>query len=363
MLDAPKPVLVRPMRPEEADLVKTMARRIFSLLKALFFSLTEHVLVAEVEGQPAGGLVLDVFHIPGERKGGVALWLFVDPMFRSQGIGQALIEASLAFFDAQGCTDIFASVEGYNTDSARRFAKAGLGILSPGAQLARYGIGLLTVWYRTLHFMDIGHLLWARPPAERPDKPGTQWLGALLMNAALVALALWRQHGYRLPPLALAGLGALLVVVLMGARTLAMVAVARALGLRLRYRAWESGFPLGVAIAALFGGYYPNPGGLYPADEDWRYRDLIPKLGPAALAGVCSTLLLLGALRVAAHWGGQPQPPAWHALGIWLGASLAIMDLIPFFPLQSYNGRRIWDWKPWLWLLTALALVGLLALA
>ncbi|MHB1293827.1 MAG: GNAT family N-acetyltransferase [Anaerolineae bacterium] len=354
-------VMVRPMRPDEAAAVKAIARRAFPLQQMLFFSLTDHVLVAESQGNLAGGVVLETFPIRGGRRGGIVLWFFVDPAAQGQGAGQALVDAALTFFEAQGCTDVFACVEGYNTNSARRWAHRGMGILSPGAQLRRYGLALLPVWLHTFHFLDVGHFLWARPSAERPDKPWLQWWGVALMNTLLLTVALWAQNGYRMPALGTVGLCGLAALLFLGVRSLAMVAAARAQGLRLRFRAWESGFPLGVVIAGVLGGYYANPGGFYPPDDDWRYRDLLPKLGPTALAGVATTLALLLALRL---WGPVEGPlEAWRNVATWVGTSLGVVDiLVPFFPLGSYNGRRIWDWRPWVWALAALGMVALLAL-
>jgi len=361
---AQQPVLVRPMQPSEGKPIRAIAGRSFPPQAMLVFSLKGHVLVAEVEGQPVGGVVLETFAMPRGRRGGVVLWLFVDPEARGWGAGQALVDASLAFFQEQGCTDMFACVEGYNTSSARRWANAGMGILSPGAQLRRYGLGMLTVWLRTFHFVDIGHMLWARPPSETKDRPWLQWWGVVLMNALLIILALWRQKGFGALPWAAVGLSALMALVFLGVRSLATVAAARAQGLAVRYRAWESGFPLGIAIAAAFGGYYPNPGGFYPDDEDWRYRDLLPKLGPMALAGAVATLALWGGIRL---WGliaapGAPAP-MWYSIARWTGGMMAVVDLLlPGFPLQSFNGRRIWDWKPWVWGVLAAATAAILFL-
>jgi GNAT superfamily N-acetyltransferase len=357
-------VTVRAMRRKEAQAIREIAKRSFPPQAMLFFSFTKHVLVAEVAGEPVGGLVMEVFGIPGGRRGGIVLWFFVDPAARRQGVGQALVQASLAFFAEQGCTDLFACVEGNNTSSARRWAQSGFGILSPGAQLARYGLGILPVWWGTRHLMDIGHMLWARPPSEAQDRPWLQWWGVLLMNTLLMALALWRQNGFGALPLAAIGLCGLTALIYLGARSLAMVGAARAQGLKVRYRAWESGFPLGVAIAALMGGYYANPGGWYPTDEEWRYRDLLPKLGPMALAGAGTTLALLAALR---WWDpsavAAADAPMWQAIARWVGTQIAVLDiLLPVFPLESFNGRRIWDWNRWVWAAMAAITLALLLL-
>jgi GNAT superfamily N-acetyltransferase len=342
-------------------------RRAFSPIQQAFFSWKGHVLVAEREGTLLGGAVLDTFPLAGDRKGGIVLWIFTDPDARGLGAGQALAEGAIAFFENEGCTDMFACVEGHNTSSSKLFATRGFGILSPGAQFRRYGLGTFPMWYHTFHFIDVGHFLWTRPPAERPDSPMLQWWGVLLMNAVLVWLALWRQHNFQAFQPLYWLIVPLVLLVFFGARSLAMLAAARAQGLRLRYRAWESGFPLGLVIALTMGGLYPNPGGFYPITDRWRYRTWLPQLGPVALAGIAPTLLLTWGLWAVGKLGDLgyrlgPETFGGQVLHIALivGVTLSVLDVaMPFFPLASFNGRRLWDWKPWLWGLCTLVTIAL----
>jgi L-amino acid N-acyltransferase YncA len=351
---------IRPMRLDEKKAVGAIMRRAFAPTQQLFFSWKGHVLVAEHSGQLLGATVLETFALSGGRKGGIVLWIFTDPAIHGRGAGQALTEAAIAYFEAEGCTDMFACVEGFNTSSSKLFATRGFGILSPGAQFRRYGWGTFAMWFHTFHFMDVGHFLWTRPPAAHPDSPVLQWWGVLLMNAVLVWLALWRQHGFQtFNPLYLV-IVPLCLLLFLGARSLAMLGAAKAQGLALRYRAWESGFPLGVVIALALSGLYPNPGSFYPATDEWRYREWLPKLGPVALAGVLPTLLINWGLWAAGRFGDlSPNLALWRGIAMMIGIVLGFLDIVgAFFPLVSYNGRRLWDWKPWLWGVLALAAVA-----
>jgi GNAT superfamily N-acetyltransferase len=352
------------MQIDEKKALARIMRRAFSPIQQMFFSWKGHVLVAEREGTLLGGAVLDTFPLANGRKGGIVLWIFTDPDARGLGAGQALAEGAIAFFEDEGCTDMFACVEGHNTSSSKLFATRGFGILSPGAQFRRYGLGTFAMWYHTFHFIDIGHFLWTRPPSERPDSPMLQWWGVLLMNAVLVWLALWRQHNFRaFQPMYLL-IVPLVLLIFFGARSLAMLAAARAQGLRLRYRAWESGFPLGIVIALTMGGLYPNPGSFYPTTDRWRYREWLPQLGPVALAGIAPTLLLTWGLWAVGDLGYRLGQETFgeqaHNIALMVGVALSVLDVVtPFFPLASFNGRRLWDWKPWLWGVCALVTVAL----
>jgi hypothetical protein len=140
-----------------------------------------------------------------------------------------------------------------------------------------------------------------------------------------------------------------------------MLAAAKAQGLTLRYRAWETGFPLGVLIALALGGLYPSPGSYYPSTDRWRYREWVPKLGPVALAGILPTLLFTWGLWALGRFGTLgAELSLWRNVAAMLGTVLSLLDtVLIFFPLSSYNGRRVWDWKPWLWAVLAVAAVAL----
>ncbi len=352
-------IIIRPLEEGEKAVTQRVMRRAFPFTARFVFSWSEHVLVAERADRIIGGIVLKLFSV-GERKVGFVSWLFTDPEAQGLGAGQALVEGALDFFAAQGCTEISACVEGYNTSSSKIFATRGFSLLSPGQQMRRYGWDIISYWWHTLHFMDVGNFLWVRPGAEGPDSPALQWLGTWIINTLLLWLVAWRQGTFASPilwsvPAAL--------LALFGLRTLAMWTAAWAQGLAVRFRAWESSVPLITTIALLFGGYFPFPGSLYPRGDRWRYRDLLSKIGPMALAGSLVSLLLTGGSWAVLR---RPLPPTWvpfWAVLFQVGKILALLDtVIAFFPVISYNGRRLWDWNRVVWALLSAAAIALLFL-
>ena len=137
-------------------------------------------------------------------------------------------------------------------------------IISPGEQFRRYGLGVFGLWVKIFHFIDIGHFVWARPAAERQDRPVLQWWGNVFANVLVVLLALWQGNGFRsVDPIAFVALP-LMVVLFFGVRQLAMRLTAKSQGLEVRYRAWESGFPMSIAIALFTGNLFTMPGGRLP---------------------------------------------------------------------------------------------------
>jgi len=350
-------IVVRRIREGEKAEVQRVMRRAFAVSAWLFFSWSEGVLVAEVDGRIVGGAVLQVLTPDKRRKVGFFSWIFTDPEARGLGAGQALVEAGLAFFEGQGCTEIAACIEGYNSSSFKLFSTRGLAILSPGEQLRRYGRSIVPLWLRAFHFMDVGHFWWASPGPERPDSPVLQWVGTLLVNALLLWLGSWRQRALDLAELWIVPVA---LLVLFGLRTLAMWAAARAHGLAVRFRAWESSVPLVAAIALVFGGYLPFPGSLYPKGDHWRYRELLPKLGPMALAGSLAVLVLTGGSWAALRWDLAPALAPVLLPLYQLGRLLGLLDTVAAaFPLTSFNGRRLWDWHRPVWGIVSIAAVAL----
>ena len=135
--------------------------------------------------------------------------------------------------------------------------------------------------------------------------------------------------------------------------------MARRQKLYIRCRAWESGFPLSLLIALAFGGPYPVLGNFYPTSDRWRYRDLLPKLGPVALSSVLPGLALTwGAWALSQFLGLAPDVSHWISSAMNMGLIMMLFDIVLiFFPFVSYNGRRIWDWNKLVWGFCALATV------
>ena len=356
-----KDIHIRPMKAEEKRDVGAIMRRSFSPTQQLFFSWSSNVLVAEQDGKLLGAVVLKMFSLPGGRKGGLIAWVFTAPKARGTGAGQRLIKAALKFFEERGCDELMACVEGYNSSSSKLFATRGFSILSPGEQFRRYGLGALAMWIRAFHFFDVGHFLWVRPAAGQPDNPAMQWWGNWLANVLIYLLALGRRSGFRQVSLSGVVEIPLLLAMFLGIRSLSMQWMARRQKMTVRYRAWESGFPLSLVIAFAFGGQYPVLGSFYPTSDRWRYRDLLPKLGPVALSGVLPALALTWGAWALSRFGELgPDPSRWLHSTMTMGQFLIFFDIVLiFFPFVSFNGRRIWDWNKLLWGFLALATVML----
>ncbi len=355
MQQPPNQVTIRLMKEDDKDQVRTMVRRSFHPLKRLSFTFHDHIFVAAGnDGIVFGLVVLQIFTItPNRPKTGKVSWILTDPQMRGLKLGQQLIEKAIEFFKEQGCDQYLAVVEGHNTSSAKLFSTRGFGILSPGAQLRRFGLRIFPLWIKLLLYLDVGFFLWGYPQDPKPDSPKLQWAATYALSALTLLIIALRipRFGIEWWFFSLAALA-----IHFGARHVTMLFVAKKIDMRVRFRMWESGFALSIFIATLFAGYYPIPGNLYPDRSDWRHRDTLPQLGRIALGATISVLVLT--------WGSwfitlmTPQPPLLPQTLLWLGRYLLLFDAVFFFfPFIGYNARRLWDWNKCIWLLIAVAAI------
>jgi ribosomal protein S18 acetylase RimI-like enzyme len=357
-------ISVRHMREEETRTVISLASSAFSCAEGAFFSPPPQTLVAERDGHLVGAVLPKVFALPHKRRCGSIFWLMTDPRARGLGVGRRLVEATLEYFEEQGCREAFACVEGYNTPSSNLFAARGFTILSPGEQLRRYGLlGTFWLWIKMSRLgADVGHFLWAYPGVTRQDNPRIQWWTGTLLSVLVFFLAGWRGGWVEgLEPSTVFG-PVLAIVALFGLREAAMKLAARSQGLSVWHRAWEAAFPLSASVALMLGWFFPTPGSVYPRGGTWRYRDLLPKLGPIAFAGASAVLVFAWVSWGLLRFGGfPPEVASWLHLGHVAGQMLALFEvLLPFSIFVSFNGRRVWDWSRPAWAVLAAAAVGLL---
>ncbi len=365
---------VRQARDDEKGQLRHVIRRAFGWLPSLLFDAGKASFVYELDGKIVGGITLSSFSIDRQRVGGVVKWLFVLPEARGRGAASALVDRALAWFAEEDCQDLFTCVEGHNTSSSNRFARAGFRILSFCEQVRLYGIRLPRVWYRTFHLADVGHFLWARrhddaqdavndaPTLEAlsraPRLPAAAVAGTTVTLILLGLLMVWRQG----QALTVSNLWhpAVVVVGLLGLRLGAMALAARRLGLPVLYRSWETGLLLSAFIALTSGGVFIAPGSLYPARRVWSYREWLPKLGPVALAGALALLLAGWGLQAMRWWVIPEESRTILDLALFYVRAFVLFDvLLVFFPFVAFNGRRILDWQAGMWALLAVATVAL----
>ncbi|MGY6411757.1 MAG: N-acetyltransferase family protein [Alkalilacustris sp.] len=323
-------------------------------------------VVIDGEHGLAAAVLVRVIALPGGRRIGFIAWAMTDPGYQGRGLAPALAELSIARLEALGCDSIVTEIEGHNAASETAFRKLGFRRIGPGAQVAAFGLlgaarARLSIGYST----DPGHFIWLRGAEPAPIAEGRERALAWALNGAFTLLALAMGSGLllggmpALPSVGDAGVALLAVALVLGIREWAMRTAARARGLTVTYRAWDSGIGITSAVAVLFGSLFPLPGSVYPAGEDWRARDAGPALATAALAGSVAVAVLVGvALWAGAAFAGTLGATA--AAGVLLiGKPLLLFDtLMAFPPFHAFNARRIYELHRGVW--ACMAVLGIL---
>lgn len=366
-------VTYRPVTRGDRRAISSLAGRAFGVAGRFMVSLEEGGHVAEHDGTILGATVLTTFRAGGRRYG-LTSWVMVSPDARGLGIASRLIDLAHEWFRGREVDATLALIEGYNQSSSKIFGGCGYRRLRPVDQLRVFGGGLPLVWLRSFLVVSIGHFLWYRPadgaPTGEPGDPSStsairstlSWFGSLLFNALVIWILMLR-WGVSVPPVWTLLVVVAVPVMLLGSRSALFVLAASLGAMRTRFRSWEGGSPLALAIAAAFGGYLPLPGSHYPAEEPYRYADVLPVLGPASLAGLAGPLGALIAARAVIHFAG-PIGVADLLLEVFVSVATlhVVIELLPFFPLWSTAGHQVWRWSRAWWCVVAVLVAAVVVL-
>ena len=123
---------IRPLGADEAELLERVAADVFDdpIVRARareFLADPHHHLVVAIEGDVVVGMVSAVDYLHPD-KADPELWINevgVASSHRGQGLGQALLEATLALGRELGCRVAWVATERSNTPAMRLYAAAG----------------------------------------------------------------------------------------------------------------------------------------------------------------------------------------------------------------------------------------------
>jgi len=356
----------RPVAPEDAAGIARLAARAFPRSQAVFVRAGREGFVVDGEDGLAAAVLLRTITLPGGRRIGFVAWAMTDPAHQGRGLASALARLGVERLEALGCDTVVTEIEGHNAASEGTFRKLGFRRIGPGAQVAAFGLlGAARVRLGIGTSTDPGHFIWLRGAEPAPTVEGRERVLAWAINGVFALLALAMGGGLllggapALPSGGEAGFALMGVVVLLGAREAAMRRAARARGLAVTYRAWDSGLGITAPVAVLFGSLFPLPGSVYPAAEGRPARDAGPALATAALAGTLAVALLVGlALWAGTAFAGTVLATAASGV-LSVGKPLLLFDtLMPFPPFHAFNARRIFEHHRGLW--AGLAVIGAL---
>ena len=342
-------VTVRPMRAEEARDVRKMGRRAFAGLESLWVSKPGQALVAVREDKIVGAVLYKLMNAGGKNIAYVD-YAFVDPDYHNQGLGGSLYRAATEFLWALGPDALTAIVKDDNVGSWSLFLKNGFSRVSLPQLAGQFGFwGSVKQYFATPFCFGVGMEYYvALRGRECPSgKTGgvRQMLAFVLANALLFPIALLGGTG---------SAGTLFAAYLL--MLFAWVA-GDFVGSRFSGRGWRFRFNNGgglVCALANLGALYPMIGAWYPERYEKTAgfrRDMgITALGGwLAILGITAFSVLGGADRAFVRLLGQ------------IGAMFLIYRMLPFYPFESFGGRRVYDWNRWVF--GGMALISLAVVA
>ncbi|NVM35082.1 MAG: GNAT family N-acetyltransferase [Candidatus Lokiarchaeota archaeon] len=313
------------------------------------------MLVVEHNEKIVGAVALRIFSLPKKKKGGFVEYIFTDPEVRGMGFGQQLVESSLEYFEKQEVDEVMTQIKGDNTSSSKNFSLRGFTILSPGQQVKRYGAGIIPLWLGTMHILAKGQCLWVRTKIEKNDKSWFQCVVSLMVNILIFMLLPIRpDSGVQFNLVTFFGIS-LVLIYFFWMRYIFMKLFAVIMRLKVRFRPIEDWFGMSFILALAGGAWVPVPGNLYPKEDTWTYREISKKLGLMAFMGSFIIVASTWMLYLIPFYITVPTTFAvWYDIGIKTGATLSLLDTaLPFFPLEVYNGKRIWNLSKILWVFLA----------
>lgn len=330
---------IREIRPGEATKLKKLARPNFSMIEQLFISKPKLGVVAEdKEGNIAGASFL-VTVTSGEKKIGCVDIIFVLQEYRGSGIGKLLYHAAVELLHRVGCSTVMALVRGDNSQSLCRFEDEGLTPTSLGTLCRAIGFSATAAL-----FCKTASLACATGCLILCDKTPVGSVGGMAMNLARlvltnsIMLVAGAVLGTVLPFDSLPWHTMLAALILLCIMTLGEVT-----GRITTKDKWYFAMPQGGLapsfIVALFGGFYPMAGHFYLKER----KDSLEYRSHMARPAIGAWVLLLVTVFACSVFSEMHQILSSISD---LGMMLILFFALPFYPFDTFGGKRIREYKP-----------------
>jgi GNAT superfamily N-acetyltransferase len=159
-------IIVREMDPSEKDATKALFKQLNPVERLMFVLIFNDIqkaaakhagccLVAVTGGTIVGTISLHLKEIAGKKCGFIDA-LIADKTHRGQGISKMLIDRSLAWCEQNGCQNIFATADRYNSRSWNMFIHKGFSLYETTRQIQDFGAGFLKLWNAEGYYIGFG---------------------------------------------------------------------------------------------------------------------------------------------------------------------------------------------------------------
>lgn len=337
-------IYVREMRTNESSDVLKIGKCAFTGVESLWIGKPKQALVA-VKNDTIVGAILYKFIMSGGKKVGYVDYAFIDPHYHNQGIGGILYKATVEYLWEQGCEALTAVVKDDNVGSWRLFLNNGFSGVSLPQLAQQFGfMGVLKQYFGTPFCFGIGMEYYVatkeKVTSTRKDGTAKQILSFVLANFLMILPALFTgRFGENAFWICLA----FLMVLLLGV-TFDYIGTKFSTHHNWKFR-FNNGGGLVCALVN-FASTLPMIGNWYPKEYE-KSKKFHRDMGVTALTGWISLLALVCILA----FSGTTHP---LARSVWqIGVVLLIYRMIPFYPFESFGGRRVYEWGKWIYTIMA----------
>jgi len=331
---------IREMRPEEAQEVRKLGRKTFEPFESIFVPKPKACYVA-VENEAIIGAVIYKYLLVVGKKIGYVDYIFVDKKAHGKGVGSQLVEICLKTMHEEGCDGLSAIVRDDNVASWKMFMNSGMKRVGLDDLIKYFGFGgMLSLTFKTpLNFatgMEFYLDLDGDPPISRKENTWAQIILYLVLTMILLIPSFNRSTKYG-------------IYILLGVATVLSIRMAAGyLGTLFSKEDWhfrvtEGGYLIPV-VTSFIGGIYLISGNWYPKTYR-RGPEFKRSLGLTSFFQWLSLLLMVMLMQTPL---GKIE---FIDVLASISAMLMVVSALPFYPLASFGGKRLFDWNKGLYAL------------
>lgn len=286
-----------------------------------------------------------------ETKIGIVYLIFVDRNVQGRGVGKVLADTALSHFQEARCKTLYVPVNRYNSPSWNMFLHKGFTPFEFNEQFKVFGWKILSLWRVNDYLFAPGTFILRKigKESQMVREVGEGW--HFLLAWIGFSFATWatgiRLFGAPLHDSIPFVLG--VTAMSMFAHELAHKLVARSFGLKTIFKVWESGLVFSALLHSIWA-LYPSYGSTFIRQKDWPYSKNLREIGLIYTAGPVVSLILASCFLGLAHWANTEWLVALGTVGFWANFLLLVLfNLLPIFPFDIFDGRKIFLWNKTVW--------------
>lgn len=334
---------VREINPNEINEVQKLGRRAFKGFESLWVSKPKSALVVEKDGIIVGSMLYKILDCGGKKVGYID-YMFIDRDYHGQGIGNILYKEGTEYLWSIGCDALTGVIKDDNVGSWALVKKNGFSRISILKAIQIFGFfGMFKQYFLTPHSIGIGmdyYVAYRGDELRDKENNVSEVLSFILTNIIIAAPILLKISNMLLFVLAY-------VFIMLGHILFGYV------GTLFSKRRWKFRFTNGGALVCFLFNFvtvYPMVGNWYPTKYE-KSSEFKKDMGVNSFMG----WIFLIAISLLYFIFGKSNVLISYMAKI--ASSLLLYKCIPFYPFESFGGKRLINWnKPIFWGCTIISL-------